>query len=199
MTCDPGITADPIQSSPLSASPKALLRKTLLATRRTLAAGARARWDAAIGAHIVAWWQVSQVATLGVYWPLRDEPDLCAAYAELAALGVQLALPVVLEKDKPLVFARWQPGEAMVKDKMGIAVPLQLRVEACPPAILVPCLGFNAQRFRLGYGGGFYDRTLAQTPRPVTLGIAYACLAAQFASDTHDIALDDIITEGGFI
>ena len=178
---------------------KALLRKSLLAARRALGADQRARWDRALGAHIVAWWKVRLVPALGVYWPLRDEPDLRAAYAELAALGVRLALPVVLQKDAPLVFSAWQPGEAMLKDGMGIAVPATLRIEAMPPAILLPCLGFNPQRCRLGYGGGFYDRTLAALPRPATVGVAYACLAAPFAGDAHDIALDDIVTEDGII
>jgi 5,10-methenyltetrahydrofolate synthetase len=59
----------------------------------------------------------------------------------------------------------------------------------------VPCLGFNAQRYRLGYGGGFYDRTLAPLPRPATAGVAYACLEAQFGHAAHDIALDAILTE----
>ena len=179
--------------------PKAQLRKSLLAARRALDARLRARWDGALGAHVLAWWRISRVAALGVYWPLHGEPDLSAAYAELAALGVCLALPVVLQKEAPLVFSAWQPGEAMLTDGMGVAVPARLRIGATPPAILVPCLGFNAQRYRLGYGGGFYDRTLAALPRPATLGVAYACLAAPFASGAHDIALDDIVTEEGLI
>ena len=80
---------------------------------------------------------------------------------------------------------------------MGIAVPAELRIEQYPPALLVPCLGFNNEGYRLGYGGGFYDRTLEKEPRPATVGIAYSCLAAAFGSDTHDIALDRIITELG--
>ena len=178
---------------------KALLRKTLLGLRRELAAETRVRWDSAIGAHVVGWWRSNPVPALGVYWPLQGEPDLTAAYAQLAALGVRLALPVVQKKDAPLVFSTWQPGEAMLKDSMGVAIPASLRIEAMPQAILVPCLGFNPQRLRLGYGGGFYDRTLAGLPRPATLGVAYACLAAPFAGDAHDIALDAIITENGFI
>jgi 5,10-methenyltetrahydrofolate synthetase len=64
---------------------------------------------------------------------------------------------------------------------------------------LIPCAGFSPQRTRLGYGGGFYDRTLAVTPRPLAIGIAYQCLAASFAADPHDIALDAIITESAFL
>ncbi|XLZ68353.1 5-formyltetrahydrofolate cyclo-ligase [Massilia sp. SR12] len=164
--------------------------------RRALAPETRARWDREIGAKVVQWWRESGVGAVGVYWPLRDEPDLHACYAELAGLGVKLLLPVVLEKHAPLAFAEWQIGEPMVKDKMGVAVPADLRlVPEYPPALIVPCLGFNAQGYRLGYGGGFYDRTLAREPRPATVGVAYRCLVAEFASDGHDVALDRVLTE----
>lgn len=176
---------------------KADLRKQLLAARRTLDSATRAAWDSAIGAQVVAWWKAAQPAALGVYWPLRDEPDLHAAYAQLEGLGAKLLLPVVVQKDAALEFAEWSIGEQMVKDAMGVAVPADLRLqEAYPPALLVPCLGFNPQGYRLGYGGGFYDRTLARhAARPQTLGIAYQCLQVQFDSDGHDVALDRIITE----
>jgi 5,10-methenyltetrahydrofolate synthetase len=173
------------------------LRQQLLSARRALDPATRAAWDRAIGAHVIDWWKAAQPAALGVYWPLRDEPDLHPAYAELARLGARLLLPVVVQKDAALEFAEWRIGETMVKDKMGVAVPAELRLQtAYPPALLVPCLGFNPQGYRLGYGGGFYDRTLARhTPRPQTLGIAYQCLQVQFAGDSHDVALDRIITE----
>jgi len=172
------------------------LRKQMLAARRALAPETRAQWDSEIGAKVVQWWRASGVGTLGVYWPLRDEPNLHACYAQLQELGVQLLLPVVLEKAAPLAFAQWRIGEPMVKDQMGVAVPAMLRlVDDYPPALLVPCLGYNPQGYRLGYGGGFYDRTLARQPRPATVGVAYRCLAADFGSDSHDVPLDRIITE----
>ncbi len=168
----------------------------MLAARRALAPQTRAQWDREIAAKVVQWWRESGVGTLGVYWPLRDEPNLQACYAELAELGVKLLLPVVLAKQAPLAFAEWTIGEPMVKDAMGVAVPaLRRLVQDNPPALLVPCLGYNAQGYRLGYGGGFYDRTLARAPRPATVGVAYRCLAADFPSDGHDVALDRIITE----
>lgn len=175
---------------------KAELRKKMLAARRALAPETRAQWDQEIGAKVVQWWRESGVGTLGVYWPLRDEPDLHACYAALAELGVKLLLPVVLQKNAPLAFAEWTIGEPMVKDAMGVAVPAVLRLVAeYPPALLVPCLGYNPQGYRLGYGGGFYDRTLEREPRPATVGVAYRCLAADFGSDGHDVALDRILTE----
>ena len=196
MTSDPRIprsaTAPPAPATIL----KADLRKQLLTARRALDTATRAAWDRAIGEQVVTWWKNARPAALGVYWPLRDEPDLHAAYAELAQLGARLLLPVVVEKHRALEFAEWRIGEPMVKDAMGVAVPADLRLQAeYPPALLVPCLGFNPQGYRLGYGGGFYDRTLARSPRPQTLGIAYQCLRVPFDSDGHDVALDRIVTE----
>ncbi|MBA5685673.1 5-formyltetrahydrofolate cyclo-ligase [Rugamonas apoptosis] len=197
MTSDPRIpraTTAPPAATPLS---KADLRKHLLGIRRTLDAATRAAWDAAIGRHVLAWSEAAAVDALGVYWPLRDEPNLQAAYGELARRGVRLLLPVVVEKHAPLAFADWRIGEAMVKDGMGVAVPADLRLAPRPAALLVPCLGYNGHGYRLGYGGGFYDRTLAAQPRPRTVGVAYACQQADFGDDPHDIALERIVTELG--
>jgi 5-formyltetrahydrofolate cyclo-ligase len=191
--CSPPALPEP-QASDATVD-KSALRKTLMATRRALDPARKAQWDQRIAARVLDWWRAEQAGALGVYWPLHGEPELGPAYAELARLGVRLALPVVLARDAPLGFADWTPGEAMVKDEMGVAVPHRLRLVERPSALLVPCLGFNAEGYRLGYGGGFYDRTLAAEPRPLALGIAYACLAAQFASAPHDVALDLIITE----
>lgn len=174
---------------------KRALRKALKEVRCTIDAPTKVQWDAHIGAQVVAWWRRRQVPVLGVYWPLPGEPDLRAAYAELDRAGVQLALPVVVARDAALAFSAWTPGEPLVKDGMGVEVPGDLRFVERPPALLVPCLGFNAQGYRLGYGGGFYDRTLAQAPRPVTLGIAYSCQLAGFSADPHDVALDVVVTE----
>ncbi len=177
---------------------KAALRKALMQARAQVEPQQKAQYDAAIGTALMAWWRalgMAAPASIGVYWPLRGEPDLSAAYAELAAGGVRLALPVVLERDAALGFAQWTPGEAMLADRMGVAVPALLRLVERPPALLIPCLGFNAQRYRLGYGGGYYDRTLEAMPRPLTVGVAYACQQAAFASAPHDVALDLVLTE----
>ncbi|MBY0237773.1 MAG: 5-formyltetrahydrofolate cyclo-ligase [Burkholderiaceae bacterium] len=195
MTSDPRIPRNPATPPDKLPVGKAELRKQLLAYRRALAPDTRAAWDQALCANVLAWQDANQVRELGVYWPLRDEPDLHLAYAELARRGVRLLLPVVVARHTALEFAEWTLGEAMVKDTMGVAVPADLRMTAYPPALLVPCLGYNRHRFRLGYGGGFYDRTLAAAPRPATAGIAYRCLQADFPDDPHDVALDVMLTE----
>jgi 5-formyltetrahydrofolate cyclo-ligase len=178
-----------------SQTAKEALRCALKEKRRGLDPAIKAEWDRRIGDQLLGWWRQSKVAALGVYWPLYGEPDLRPAYFKLAEAGVRLALPVVVARDAPLAFAAWTPGEPMVKDGMGVAVPGDLHFVAPPPALLVPCLGFNEHNVRLGYGGGYYDRTLAEAPRPYTLGIAYAHQKAAFAGDAHDIALDLIVTE----
>ncbi|QJD99776.1 5-formyltetrahydrofolate cyclo-ligase [Massilia forsythiae] len=174
---------------------KAALRKALKSARGVLEPAIKVQWDAHIGAQVLAWWRLRQVDGLGVYWPLAGEPDLRAAYAELHRAGLRLCLPVVMERDAPLAFVEWTPGEAMIPDRMGVQVPAALRFVGRPPALLIPCLGFNAENYRLGYGGGYYDRTLETTPRPHTLGIAYSNQQAVFTHGTHDVPLDVIVTE----
>lgn len=178
---------------------KPALRDSLLAARRAVPPDLRQQWDAEIGARILAWWASNPVPTLGVYWPIRGEPDLRSAYTALSERGVQLALPVVLAKDAPLGFAAWAPGDALVKDALGVSIPARHALLMRPQALLIPCVGFNATRIRLGYGGGFYDRTLALAPRPFALGIAYDCALAAFDADPHDVGLDMIVTETGWI
>lgn len=184
------------------------------AARRARDPVEKARLDALIGARVLAWWRthsgrdgaaVSGAGAgagadivLGVYWPLRGEPDLQPLYLELARAGVKLALPLVLAPESALAFVEWVPGEAMVSDRMGVAVPAEQRVVDRPGVMLVPCLGFTAERYRLGYGGGYYDRTLEKAPRPVAVGVAYAGDQVAFAGAKHDVALDWVLTEGDF-
>ncbi len=174
---------------------KPQLRRMLKERRRAIDHATKLAWDDRIGARVLAWWQANPGSVLGVYWPLAGEPDLRPAYAELAEAGVRLALPVVLARDAALGFAEWVPGEATVADSLGVAVPAELRMVERPDALLVPCLGFDARGYRLGYGGGFYDRTLAAEPRPRTLGIAYAFQLATFEIGEYDIPLDAMVTE----
>ncbi len=173
---------------------KHALRRALLAERQAIDGEVRRRRDETIGERVLARFRSQPVRSLGVYWPIRNEPDLRPIYPQLAALGMQLALPVVLERAAPLGFAVWTPGEPLAKDALGLAVPAKV-VEIRPEALLIPCLGFNAHKVRLGYGGGFYDRTLAAVPRPLAVGVAYANALVEFEADAHDIALDAVITD----
>lgn len=171
------------------------LRQTLLTVRNAIAADQRLLWDSAMTEKILTCLGPKKIHTLGIYWPMRGEPALQELYAELHAQGVQLALPVVVSKDAPLKFFAWAPGERLKPDKYGTSVPAVLATELRPQALLIPCVGFNQERFRLGYGGGFYDRTLALAPRPYTIGLAYAVTETIFVAAPYDVALDVIITE----
>jgi 5-formyltetrahydrofolate cyclo-ligase len=167
----------------------------MLARRSAISPQERLRMDAELTARVLDWWRRNPLRCLGVYWPIRGEPDLSAAYRELIKHGVQLALPIITDADSPLQFAAWSPGAAVIPGAMKVPIPAPPRLLVQPDGLLIPCLGFNQSRIRLGYGGGFYDRTLAADRRPLAIGVAYQCLSADFSADGHDIAMDVLITE----
>lgn len=185
----PHSSAKPVQHS------RATLRKILLEQRRNTDLTQRQQWDAAIGRHLLAWCRQHHPASLGVFWPIQAEPDLRSTYPLLQQMGIQLALPLVISKAQPLLFLAWQPGDAMGTDHHGIPVPAQREHILQPEVVLIPCLGVNSAQFRMGYGGGFYDRTLAMLPRPQAIGIAYHQAQTEFAAESHDVAMDLILTE----
>lgn len=173
------------------------LRQTLLQMRQQLDADLLTGWNRAISQHVHQLTAQHQAQSIGVYWPIRNEPDLRALYAQWAVEGKQLSLPVVIDKNKPLKFFKWLPHEPVVRDAMGAPIPAAMAVEVAPELVLVPCVGFNDARVRLGYGGGFYDRTLSGSPSLRSIGVAYACAHANFATEIHDAILDIVITEEG--
>jgi 5-formyltetrahydrofolate cyclo-ligase len=171
------------------------LRRNLIAARRALPELAKAQADARIAAQLSRWLAAHQVKLLGVYLPMPSEPDLTSLYAQLHGSGVKLAMPLVLKKNTALRYAAWQPGDAMAKDVSGTMAPLARTGFVEPEVVLAPCLGFTETRLRLGYGGGYFDRTLAREPRPLAIGIAYASAKVEFAASAHDVALDLIMTD----
>tara|TARA_R110001599_G_scaffold64023_3_gene179318 strand:+ start:980291 stop:980845 length:555 start_codon:yes stop_codon:yes gene_type:complete len=174
---------------------KSTLRANLITARNAIINDQRTLLDNNIATKILTWWQTNQFHSLGVYWPMRGEPDLHPLYATLHAQGVRLALPVVVAPAHPLQFMYWTPGEEVNKDRYGACVPAAQNEVIKPDALLIPCLGFTRSGYRLGYGGGFYDRTLALKPRPYTVGVAYANGETEFAPETYDVVLDLIITD----
>src|SRR4051794_5605881 len=142
--------------------------------------------------------ELRQAATIGFYWPFRGEVDLVKFVRELTGGNGRAALPVVVEKGRPLAFWRWEPGMAMRPGIWNIPVPAVAEpVE--PDCLLVPLVGFDGQGFRLGYGGGYYDRTLAALPRPpLAIGIGYAFQSLQtIQPQPFDRPMDAIVTEAG--
>jgi 5-formyltetrahydrofolate cyclo-ligase len=136
------------------------------------------------------------------YWPLGSELDVRPLMIRLAAAGFDLALPVTRTGDLPLEFRRWQLGDALELGAHGISQPLVTAPVVTPTLLLVPLLAFDADGWRLGYGAGYYDRTLADMRRrlletpPLAVGVAYA--AQEIASLPHhagDQRLDGVVTE----
>lgn len=175
------------------------LRRELLKKRLALDEATRNQWDAAIGAQLRQLLQERRVASLGVFWPIRNEPDLRGLYETLVQQGVRLALPLVVAQDAPLEFAAWKPGDDMVPEALGILVPRNKTPVELPEALLAPCVGFNAARYRLGYGGGFFDRTLAVATRPYAIGVAYSFQEVVFPVEEFDVPLDCIVTENALL
>ena len=132
---------------------------------------------------------------IGFYWPIKGEFDLRGLVAELIAQGWQAALPVVVKKDSPLIFCHWTPDMKLVPGVWNIPVP-QEPVIVTPSVLLVPLVGFDKGNYRLGHGGGYYDRTLAGfNNRPLTIGIGLeSCRLDTIYPQWHDIALDRIVT-----
>lgn len=136
---------------------------------------------------------------LSGYWPIKGEPDLRPLFARLHHAGVTIALPIVETKAAPLVFRRWTPETRMVRGDWNIPVPPPEAEALIPDIALAPVVGWTEEGFRLGYGGGYFDRTLAAlSPRPFTIGIGMesARLPTIFPQP-HDIPLDAILTELG--
>ena len=134
--------------------------------------------------------------TLGIYWPVRGEIDVRELAIEHLSRGGRVALPVVVTKSAPVEFWSWQPGMPMSRGVWNIPVPEQRDV-VNPDALIVPLVGFDPQRFRLGYGGGYYDRTIAAAAkRPYCVGLGYedAHLPTIFPQP-HDIPMDMIVTD----
>ena len=133
------------------------------------------------------------------YWPIKGEPDLRPLMTELHAAGVTVALPVVETKAAPLVFRRWTPETHMVRGHWNILVPPHDADVLTPDIALAPLVGWAAGGWRLGYGGGYFDRTLAALiPRPVTIGIGFQqARLTTIYPQPHDIPLDVIVTGAG--
>ena len=172
-----------------------VLRKELLTRRRQTPAEVRQQWDQLLMSGVLAWCRQHQPRSVGVYWPIHAEPDLRACYSPMTQMGIQLALPWVVEKNMPLRFLAWQEGDVMARDDYGIPLPAQREHLIVPYVLLIPCVGFSEGGYRLGYGGGYYDRTLALHLRCHAVGIAYQFALTEFNRGLHDRRLHEILTE----
>ncbi len=136
-------------------------RQRLIALRQAAPPGERHERSRAIEAALRGWWlEAWPGAVLGVYWPFQAEFDPRPLIEWLTAAGSAVALPVVIDKRGPLEYRAWRPGEPLVDGVWGIPIPQKPDV-VLPQAVLAPLVGFDRDCYRLGYGGGYFDRTLA--------------------------------------
>ena len=173
-------------------------RSRLLALRSDIEPTQHRRWSDAITDSLLRGFPM--LASMGVsfYWPFKAEFDPRFTIRTWRMQGARVALPVVLEKKAPLQFRQWWPGVKTSAGVYDLPVPEGTAI-VVPDAALVPPIGFDAQACRLGYGGGYFDRTLASlSPQPLKIGVAFELSRmATIRPQPHDIPMDFIVTEAG--
>ncbi|WP_084545200.1 5-formyltetrahydrofolate cyclo-ligase [Derxia gummosa] len=180
------------------------LRQLLLKRRAEIPAEERAKAEAAIARNafdaIVALAGERGLAgrVVAAYLPIRGEPELDALWRMLLDAGAQLGLPVVVEKAAPMVFREWDGTAPQGRDALGLAVPAE-DVRVVPEVLVIPCVGFDPAGWRLGYGGGYYDRTLAEliAGGAKSVGIGFESARCALEAEPHDIALDAVASDAG--
>ena len=136
---------------------------------------------------------------VAVYRAIGSELDVEALSRALMQAGRELCLPVVIERDAPMIFRRWSPGEPLELDEAGVPAPFPLAEVVEPEVILTPLLAFDGSGGRLGQGGGYYDRTFAARPEALRIGFAYAGQQVDdLPVEPHDIRLHGVLTETGY-
>lgn len=173
-------------------------REELIAARLAIPADIRAAHAQAIADALDS--ELGDVSNkaISLYWPFRGEPDLRGWLASATERGATCLLPVVVEKGRPLIFRSWKPGEKLDRGIWSIPIPADGR-EMLPDIVISPLVGFDPQLYRLGYGGGFFDRTLATHPgTPLVIGVGYSSQhIPTIHPQPHDIPMTRIVTEKG--
>ncbi len=171
-----------------------LQRTRLLGMRAAL--DDRDQLEAALQRRVADWLHRASVNSLGFYFPIRGEPDLRTVIGTWLTSDTRhvAALPVI--NGQTLRFHAWTSNSPMRAGDFGIPVPAQGRVVQ-PECLLIPCVGFDEHRFRVGFGGGYYDRTLTElVPFPLVVGVAFeASRIASIDPQPHDVKMDVVITD----
>lgn len=173
-------------------------RAVLIARRNALPAAQHHDFDRLITGHLLAGFPLLRGMTIGFYWPFNSEFDPRFAIRQWRNQGAIAALPEVVEKASPLRFRTWWPAAPMTKGVYDLPVPDGTSI-VVPQALLIPPVGFDESGYRLGYGGGYFDRTLAaMQPQPLKLGVAYECSRMPtIRPQPFDVPMDFIVTEAG--
>jgi 5,10-methenyltetrahydrofolate synthetase len=174
------------------------LRNTLLAARRALPGEQVAAWSARMVGHLLRVFPQAPGSRVAFYWPIQNEPDIRAVAVIWRKQGAQTLLPVVVAPHAPLVFHPWTEKTPLAPDRYGIPTPTT-GPEIIPDVIIMAMNVFDAAGYRLGYGGGFFDRTLAALkPRPLALGVGFELSRVKnLQPEAHDQPVDWIFTEVG--
>ena len=170
----------------------------MVARRQTLGLAAHDALSARIVAHLLAALPVAAGQVVAFCWPVKNEPDVRAALLHWQRAGARPALPVVVAENTPLVFRAWHSDAHLTPDRYGIPTPTGGEW-LLPDIILLPLNAFDGAGYRLGYGGGYFDRTLAAlVPRPLAIGIGFEMNRVDsIRPEAHDQRLDWIVTEVG--
>lgn len=183
---------------------KASLRKTQAKIRaeQSVRADQTAQSIAAEANHIIAAYGLTADDIIAGYWPIKTEIDPRPLMAALSVRGLKTALPATPKPEMPLIFHLWQDGDVMIDGFYGTSEPHPDAPICAPNVLLVPLLAFDDAGYRLGYGGGFYDRSLEalrqQSERVMAIGIAYdAQNVVRVPIGPYDAKLDGILTETG--
>ncbi len=190
---DGAVRVDPTQARDVARWRK-VERERLIAARVALSLEYRTAQAAAIARELDALLPAG-APVVSVYWPIRGEPDMRPWMHALCSRGVRCALPVVIAHGRPLEFREWQPHSRLERGVWKIPFPADGAV-VVPQVAIAPLVGFDRACYRLGYGGGFFDRTLASLePRALAVGIGYppAELATIFPQP-FDVPMDWIVT-----
>ena len=174
------------------------LRREMLARRMALPPAVHAAASARITARLLADFPLLAQGITGFCWPIRQEPDVRPALHHWISQGGRAVLPVVVAAHAPLAFREWRPEQVLPLDRYGIPSPDQGEF-LHPQALLLPLNAFDAAGYRIGYGGGYFDRTLAALqPRPLTIGVGFECCrVARIRPEAHDEPVDWLVTEAG--
>jgi 5-formyltetrahydrofolate cyclo-ligase len=174
------------------------LRDGLVAQRLALPAEALRAHRAAIDRHLTRAFPNLARGVVALCWPYKNEYDARFLARRLRQAGAVTALPVVVAPRSPLIFREWHPGVALARGVYDIPYPPASR-EVVPTTVLLPMNGFDDAGYRLGYGGGFFDRTLAALPvRPHVIGIAYELgHLSSIRPQPWDVPVDFVVTERG--
>lgn len=178
---------------------KARLRLRAFEQRGTIAQADRADMAKDAAQHFLEGVPIGPSHVVALYWPIRDEIDCEPLLTALVDSGQPVCLPVVLGDEEPLEMRLWEEGQPLYPSGFGTLAPAETAPVVEPDIVVIPLLAFDGLGTRLGYGKGYYDRTLAaMSKKPLLVGYAFAGQELDFIPrEAHDMPLDMLVTEAG--